>query len=63
VTTTENLLDLPTENKLKNFAYDRSLMDQFFDEHEMATIAVLADIIIPADGKSGVPPMRVYLTS
>lgn len=38
----------------KELAYDKSLNDQkFFDEHEMATIAVLADIIIPADGKSG----------
>ncbi|MFB0908063.1 MAG: gluconate 2-dehydrogenase gamma chain [Spirosomataceae bacterium] len=38
----------------KELAYDQSLMDQqFFDEHEMATIAVLADIIIPADDKSG----------
>lgn len=38
----------------KELAYDQSLLDQqFFDEHEMATVAVLADIIIPADGKSG----------
>lgn len=29
------------------------LSEQFFDEHEMATIAVLVDIIIPADAKSG----------
>lgn len=29
------------------------LSEQFFTEHEMATIAVLADIIIPADEKSG----------
>lgn len=28
-------------------------MDKFFTEHEMATIAVLADIIIPADEISG----------
>lgn len=27
--------------------------ETFFDKHEMATIAVLADIIIPADDKSG----------
>ncbi|GAB4250293.1 MAG: gluconate 2-dehydrogenase subunit 3 family protein [Saprospiraceae bacterium] len=33
---------------------DRKLLsEQFFTEHEMATIAVLADIIIPADEKSG----------
>lgn len=38
----------------KELAYDQSLMDQqFFDEHEMATIAVLADIIIPSDDTSG----------
>src|SRR5688572_1035033 len=27
--------------------------EKFFDEHEMKTIAVLADIIIPKDDKSG----------
>ncbi len=33
---------------------DKRLLDEtFFDEHEMATIAVLADIIIPADDESG----------
>lgn len=33
---------------------DAKLMaDKFFDEHEMATIAVLADIIIPKDETSG----------
>ena len=33
---------------------DKALMDEkFFDEHEMATIAVLADIIIPKDEISG----------
>ncbi len=33
---------------------DRKLLGEtFFDEHEMATITVLADIIIPADDKSG----------
>ena len=38
----------------KEAAFDKSLMDQkFFDEHEMATIAVLCDIIIPADEVSG----------
>jgi hypothetical protein len=31
----------------------RLLSDTFFDEHEMATIAILAGIIIPADEKSG----------
>lgn len=38
----------------KEAAYDKSLMDQkFFDEHEMATITVLCDMIIPADEVSG----------
>jgi gluconate 2-dehydrogenase subunit 3-like protein len=33
---------------------DKKLLSEtFFDDHEMATIAVLADIIIPADEKSG----------
>ncbi|AMR30851.1 transcriptional initiation protein Tat [Mucilaginibacter sp. PAMC 26640] len=33
---------------------DKKLMaDKYFTEHEMATIAVLADIIIPKDSKSG----------
>ncbi|RFZ82919.1 gluconate 2-dehydrogenase subunit 3 family protein [Mucilaginibacter terrenus] len=27
--------------------------EKYFNEHEMATIAILADIIIPKDGKSG----------
>jgi hypothetical protein len=35
-------------------ARDKALHEaKFFDEHEMATIAILADIIIPKDGKSG----------
>src|SRR5688572_26630442 len=29
------------------------ITDKFFDEHEMKTISVLADIIIPKDDKSG----------
>jgi len=33
---------------------DKKLMaDKYFTEHEMATIAILSDIIIPKDGKSG----------
>lgn len=33
---------------------NKSLNDiKFFNEHEMATITILADIIIPKDGKSG----------
>lgn len=31
----------------------RLLAEQFFNDHELATIGVLADIIIPADGVSG----------
>lgn len=35
-------------------ARDKALKEaKFFDEHEMATIAILADIIIPKDEKSG----------
>ncbi|TAK40329.1 MAG: gluconate 2-dehydrogenase subunit 3 family protein [Saprospiraceae bacterium] len=32
---------------------NKLLSETFFDDHEMATITVLADIIIPADEKSG----------
>lgn len=51
----ENRFTEPANGKeAKELEYDQSLKDQqFFDEHEMATIAVLADIIIPADGKTG----------
>jgi len=35
-------------------ARDQALKEaKFFNEHEMATIAILADIIIPKDGRSG----------
>ncbi|MCC6726943.1 MAG: gluconate 2-dehydrogenase subunit 3 family protein [Saprospiraceae bacterium] len=40
----------------EQFEIDRDkklLAEKFFDEHEMATIAVLADIIIPKDDVSG----------
>src|SRR6478736_9759039 len=33
--------------------YNKLMADQFFDEHEMKTIAVLVDIIIPKDDVSG----------
>ena len=33
--------------------YDKVVADTFFNEHEMATIAILADIIIPKDEVSG----------
>lgn len=34
-------------------AYNKIIGDKFFTEHEMATIAVLSDIIIPKDDVSG----------
>jgi len=38
----------------EELARDKKLMaDKFFDDHEMKTINVLADIIIPKDDKSG----------
>jgi gluconate 2-dehydrogenase gamma chain len=37
--------EVERENKIK--------AEKYFDEHEMATITVLADIIIPKDDKSG----------
>jgi hypothetical protein len=33
--------------------YNKLMSEKFFDEHEMKTIAVLVDIIIPKDEKSG----------
>ncbi len=33
--------------------YNKLMADKFFDEHEMKTISVLADIIIPKDETSG----------
>ena len=33
--------------------YDKVIADKFFSEHEMATITILADIIIPKDDVSG----------
>lgn len=41
---------------VQDFEYERTARlkeEKFFDEHEMATITVLADIIIPKDSKSG----------
>ena len=34
-------------------AYKKIIADKFFTDHEMATIAILCDIIIPADETSG----------
>jgi gluconate 2-dehydrogenase gamma chain len=47
---------LPTEAGREPFeiARDKKIKaEHFFDAHEMATITMLADIIIPRDGKSG----------
>ena len=41
---------------VQDFEYERTeqlYAEKFFDEHEIATITVLADIIIPKDSKSG----------
>lgn len=41
---------------IQDFEYERTAQlqaEKFFDDHEMATITVLADIIIPKDSKSG----------
>ncbi len=43
-------LDRTEEEKA---AYEKIVAEKFFTEHEMATMAVLADIIIPADEISG----------
>src|SRR5436305_1405094 len=34
-------------------AYNKVIAEKFFTEHEMATIAILSDIIIPRDAVSG----------
>jgi len=52
-TTAANADKLPG---VQDFEYERTARlkeEKFFDEHEMATITVLADIIIPKDSKSG----------
>ena len=49
-TTSEGTIDRFAEEA----AADKKLLaDKFFTDHEMATIAVLSDIIIPKDGVSG----------
>src|SRR5689334_20332741 len=50
--------ETPKEPTIDRYAaeleHDRKLMsEKFFDEHEMKTIATLADIIIPKDEVSG----------
>ncbi|WKN30874.1 gluconate 2-dehydrogenase subunit 3 family protein [Porifericola rhodea] len=43
-----------TSDELKISEEDQKLMDQqFFTEHEMQTVTVLANLIIPADDRSG----------
>lgn len=43
-----------TDDKLQLSEADQKLMDQqFFTEHEMKTVRILSDMIIPADDKSG----------
>ena len=46
----ESTIDRTPEEKE---AYKKLMSEKFFDKHEMATIAVLCDIIIPADQVSG----------
>ncbi len=62
---TDNTKDLPSQKAVENKGNDFDRMKEeeayykevsgetFFDKHEMATIAVLADIIIPKDEVSG----------
>lgn len=54
-TQTENKADKPTIDRYAEEAKREQKLrsETFFDEHEMATIAVLADIIIPKDDVSG----------
>lgn len=44
---------LPGVTDVEHHRNQQLLAEQFFNEHELATIGVLADIIIPADGISG----------
>ena len=48
-------LELTIDRTPEELAYEKSLLaaGRFFTDHEMATIAVLSDIIIPADEISG----------
>ncbi|SOE20407.1 Gluconate 2-dehydrogenase subunit 3 [Spirosomataceae bacterium TFI 002] len=50
----EDLPDAAGGKQDVEIAHDKKLMEEvFFDQHEMATLAVLSDIIIPADKTSG----------
>ncbi|WP_353182188.1 gluconate 2-dehydrogenase subunit 3 family protein [Parapedobacter lycopersici] len=44
---------LPGVTDVEHDRNQRLAAEQFFSEHELKTIAILADIIIPADGVSG----------
>jgi len=52
---TGNSIPAPTIDRTPaELAHDNKLMNEkFFDDHEMKTISVLCDIIIPKDGTSG----------
>jgi gluconate 2-dehydrogenase gamma chain len=54
-TSTESTIPAPTIDRTpEELAYHNKIMaERFFDEHEMKTIAVLVDIIIPKDDVSG----------
>jgi gluconate 2-dehydrogenase gamma chain len=46
--------DFTIDRTKEELAYERKLLsEKFFDDHEMKTISILADIIIPKDEKSG----------
>ncbi|HYG01072.1 MAG TPA: gluconate 2-dehydrogenase subunit 3 family protein [Chryseosolibacter sp.] len=50
----EQLYQPTIDRTVEEKAYERKLLNEkFFDEHEMKTIAILADIIIPRDDFSG----------
>jgi hypothetical protein len=46
--------DFTIDRTKDELAYERKLLsEKFFDDHEMKTISILSDIIIPKDDKSG----------
>lgn len=50
----ENQKEFTIDRTPEELAHERALIkEKFFDEHEMKTIGILADIIIPKDGTSG----------
>ncbi len=54
-TTEAHLHEANTDNEFKDLSEaDKKLLDEkFFTDHEMKTIAVLSDFVIPADDRSG----------